>query len=293
MTEEHDPWATNTPREPDPYADDWQHWLSNCWRHDDPLGDPHPFLERLVGGGPTQYGVDGDAYKPYVYDHPFDPFYAVVIDRHDAFEEIKFPRDDVPDNQRGDGVLVRWLNDRLDTAARPLQQAPAYHRTRLDAEEAVLAHLLAHPEDVASLRWLPAATFTGELRRTAYAILHDLHVPGRNSDVNVLINAVRDRMPPLTPEERSYRPALDTGAYLHRLAVTGAEPAAAMAIAAELHEWDLRQSLRTQAAFHLHHVALPGAPSPGRDSAPEVHPPHQTLAPPDAPQQPRTFPRHA
>jgi hypothetical protein len=258
MTE--DPSTSPTPTKCEP-----AHWLRLCSNRESGR-DPHEWLADLVGGGRRPvYGVDGDQYSPYVHDHPFDPLYSVVIDHLGTVEHVSLSRDDVPDNHRGDGVLERWLADRTDTSPRPLQPAPSREPTRIDTEETILANLIANPEQLNAFRWLPPETFTAELRRAIYTTLRDTDTAGRPLDLDNVIAGAQARITPLTDIEELFRTAPDVAPYLHRLAVTPPDPDAAMTAAAQLHQWDVRQSLSPHAAYYRGNfdrkaVALPPGP---------------------------------
>ncbi len=285
MTDGQNPWSFDHDPQPDPVD-----WLDNCRRRDALNGyDPHQSLDDLATSRPAVYGVDGDRYTAYVYDHPYDELYKVVIDHIDYVEDLSFPRDAVPDNQRGDGVLVRWLNDRTDPSPRPLTAAPSYQRTRLDAEETILACALSHPDRLESLRWVPTGIFTGELRRAAYAALREMQPFDARDDLEALVGQTRRQMQPLTPEQAFFRSEPDPATYLRRLAVTRAQPGAAIEAAYQLSQWDLRESLRTQAADRVHRVTAPDASRPIPKALPMTSSQHQPIAPPVFP--PRPLPR--
>lgn len=229
----------------------YRHWLRRCEPRGASNYDAHQALDNLAAPEPAIQAIDGDLYTAYVYDHPFDPLYNVVIDHRDWVEDLSFDRDDVADHEQGDGVLRRWLEDRTDPTPRPLHISPSFEPTRLDAEEAILAHLLNHTDGIEAFQWLPAETFTSDLRQAVYQALRELDDYRHAATPETVSRGADYYIRPLTEEEALFRNRPEPAPYVNRLALTRVEPDAAQTAARELHRWDLRQTLNTRASTYL------------------------------------------
>jgi hypothetical protein len=158
----------------------------------------------------------------------------------------------VPDNARGDGVIRAWVEDRTDPSPRPLHPAPSYAPARLDQEEAILAHLLAHPDDLYDLNWLPADVFTADLRHLYLTTMRSLHDGSQAMPVDAVAAGVDATLSQLSPWHRTaVENTSSPQAYLHRTALTPVEPLAAFANAEHLLATDTRLSLVTAATTYV------------------------------------------
>lgn len=252
----------------------WVTRYANRCRNEAP-GELHDIVEGVAPRHVHRYGIDGGLYSAYIYDHPHDPLYMAVVDYPGYVDDLSFSRPPVGVSERGDRPIHAWVTDRMDRRPLPLHPSGANEPSRLE-RETVLAHLIAHPDQLGAVRdWLPADTFTSDLRAVFYENICRLADTGRAVNITSVAAGVDADLARLSPQYRSDILATSSPhAYLNRLALTPSDPARAVMSAYELINDDLALTARSiSAAYHdtLAGPALRTRPVRLPDPSPQLH----------------------
>jgi hypothetical protein len=217
-------------------------------------------------------GVDGSRYHPGVLDEDKGlPQLPVLLITSRGSADLMAGWDNYQQ-------MRAWVASRGNTGSGGLVAPPAGRAGRGTLEEAVLAHVLGRPSDLPAIAaYLPADTFTSDVRYDIYAAMLDLAHAGAVAYPGRVAAALADRaalVPPRHRHEHYGGPGLSWAhAYLRRLDQTQVDLGSARSAAASLRTEDRQAANRaaatrqTAAGRARRHVALPG---PQRAVAPQV-----------------------
>jgi len=157
--------------------------------------------------------------------------------------------------------MLGWVASRGTTGTGELQAPPAAVSARCAREDTVLAYALrSHADAAAITQYLPADTFTSDVRFEVYAAIADVMHSGQNATRDRVAAALRERevlIPPRQRQEHYGGAGLPWAqAYLRRLDQSWVQAADARSAAASLRSED-RQALARQAAAQQQVTARP------------------------------------
>ncbi len=191
-------------------------------------------------------GVDGSRYHPGVLDEDKGyPQLPVLLITSRGSTELIAGWDSYPQ-------MRAWIATRGTTGSGDLTTPPVVRAARSTLEEAVLAHVLATPSDLPAIAaYLPADTFTSDVRYDIYAAILDLHHTGAtpySGRVGTALDARAALIPARYRHEHYGGPGLPWAhAYLRRLDQTQVDLGTARSAATSLRSED-RQAVGRRAA---------------------------------------------
>jgi hypothetical protein len=228
-------------------------------------------------------GVDGSRYHPGVLDEDKGlPQLPVLLITSRGSAELIAGWDNYQQ-------MRSWVASRGNTGSGDLTTPPVVKAARSTLEEAILAHALAAPSDLPAITaYLPAGTFTSDVRYDIYAAMLDLVHAGATAYPD-RVAAALDGRAALIPARHRHEHYGGSGlpwahAYLRRLDQTQVDLGTARSAAASLRAEDRQAAARHAVGRQVvvgpakRRVALPG---PRRDVTPPqiAHPAMRPASP--------------
>jgi hypothetical protein len=211
-------------------------------------------------------GVDGSSYHPGGLDENkgFPPLPVVLVASRGMAEVLA--------GWENFREMLGWVAGRGTTGTGALEKPPAAASARCVREDTILAHALGRPADLPAVAtYLPADTFTSDVRYDVYAAMLEVAHSGQRASPHRVAVALAERAAAIPSrhwqDHYGGRGLPWAQAYLRRLDQTLVAAEDARSAAASLRSED-RQAIARQAAARKATLPAAGRPTGRRGSLP-------------------------